>query len=276
MPWQLPRQGTSPMHHRSSSRALLLGALAVAFIACGDPAAPNAAKPDVSFSVSTGEAIAGGAAANRAVTAATTTGPLIIGVGTDTLRIDSVRVVLAQVTLASTGDQCGVTGHDDAADSGCANISTGPAIVKLPLTSGTLSLFDIPIPQGTYKRLAVRIHKPNSTETGPNVVAFLAAHPEWLNKSAMVDGTFNGVAFHWSHDPPLQLTHDFSPPLVINADGSNFTLKIDVASWFKATSGALINPGAPTNALYPQIASNVAKSFKLIKDDKKSGHDDGK
>jgi hypothetical protein len=264
------------MRYTPTLRLALFAAAVAAMVACGDPASPTSGAPKaVSFSVATAEQSP--VSANRATFAVTTTStPLIIAVGSDTLKIDSVRVVLAQVTLARTSVSCGVDGHDDSADSACANLKSGPFIVKLPLTAGALDLMDIPIPAGSYTRLSVRIHKPNSAETGPNVVAFLQAHPEWLNKSAMVDGTFNGVAFHWSHDPPIQLTHDFSPPLVINADGSNFTLRIDVGSWFKATSGALINPGAPTNVLYPQIASNVAKSFKLIKDVGKLGHDDGK
>jgi hypothetical protein len=252
-----------------------MSAAILAMLACGDPTSASGPK-DVSFSVSTQEAVAAGATANRAATDAVVNGSLVIGVGTDTLKIDSVRVVLAQVTLSHSSDVCGTQGHDDSADPNCTNLSTGPFIVKLPLTTGVLSLFDIPVPNGSYSRLSVRVHKPNSAETGPNVTAFLAAHPEWLNKSAMVDGKFNGVAFHWSHDPPIQLNHTFTPALVIDADGSNFTLKIDIASWFRATSGALINPAAPTNALYPQIAARVATSFKLFRDNTKKGHDDGK
>src|SRR5205085_4775981 len=98
------------------------------------------------------------AALNRAAYALTSTGALKIGVGTDTLVIDSVRVVLAQATLAKTGAQCGVDGHDDSADPDCARISTGPFIVKLPLGDGVLSLFDVPIPAGTFNRLAVCVH----------------------------------------------------------------------------------------------------------------------
>jgi len=262
------------MNHPSPSRLLAVSAAALALLACGDPTSPVAStEPAVSFSVSTAEQIA--ATGNRAAFAVADA-PLVLVQGTDTLRIDSVRVVLAQATLAKAGDQCGVDGHDDTADANCANISTGPFIVKLPLSAGILSLFDVPIPAGSYSRLAVRVHKPNHVNSGPNQEAFLAAHPEWLNKSAMVDGTFNGVAFHWAHDPPIQLNHTFNPPLVITADGSNFTLKIDVASWFRASSGVLINPGAPTNVLYPQIAANVANSLKLFRDNGKKGHDDGK
>ena len=263
------------MHPHPLYRSVVTSAAVLALLACGEPTSPSGQK-SVSFSVSTAEQVSGGALFNRGSYALTSTGALKIGVGGDTLVIDSIRVVLAQIVLAKTGDLCGVDGHDDATDPNCASISTGPFIVKLPLATGALSLFDVPIAVGTYNRLAVRVHKPNHNNSGPNVEAFLAAHPEWLNKSAMVDGTFNGVAFHWAHDPPIQLNHVFNPPLDVTADGVNFTLQIDVDSWFRSGSGALINPGAPTNVLYPQIAAKVAGSFKLFRDDTKKGHDDGK
>ena len=243
----------------------------VAMVGCGDTS-PGVTTPPVSFSVSTAEAAA--ASANRA-SFATVDAPLIIGVGNDTLRIDSVRVVLAQVTLARAANEaCGTAGHDDANDASCSNIKTGPTIVKLPLTAGAFSLFDVPVPAGSYTKFSVRVHKPNRADSGPNVAAFLAANPTWENISIRVDGTFNGVAVHWSHDPTVQLEHTFSPPLVISA-ASNFTLKIDVGSWFKSTTGALIDPNAKTNSFYPQIANNVKNSFKAFKDDSKKGHDDG-
>lgn len=263
------------MHSPSLFRSAVSSIAVFAVVACGDPTTP-AGEHSVSFAVSTAEQLSGGASFSRASYALTSTGALKIGVGSDTLVIDSIRVVLAQVTLAKTGELCGTDGHDDKTDPHCASISTGPFIVKLPLGTGVLSLFDVPIPAGSYDRLAVRVHKPNHNNSGPNVEAFLTAHPEWLNKSAMVDGTFNGVAFHWAHDPPIQLNHKFEPPLEITADGSNFTLSISVDSWFRSSTGLLINPGATTNVLYPQIAQNVAKSFKLFRDNTKKGHDDGK
>jgi len=51
---------------------------------------------------STAEQVAGGAMANHATSDITASGALRLVVGKDTLIIDSVRVVLAQVTLART------------------------------------------------------------------------------------------------------------------------------------------------------------------------------
>src|ERR1043165_9409009 len=120
------------MHSPSLYRSVVTGAVVLALLACGEPTSPGDGQRAVSFAVSTAEQL-GGATLDRATSTLTSTGALKIGVGSDTLVIDSIRVVLAQVTLAKTGDMCGVDGHDDAADPNCASISTGPFIVKLPL-----------------------------------------------------------------------------------------------------------------------------------------------
>jgi len=81
--------------------------------------------------------------------------------------------------------------------------------VKLPLGTGVLALFDVPIPAGTYNRLAVRVHKPNHTNSGPNVETFLTAHPEWLNRARWSTAPSMGSRSNWSHDPSIQLNHTF-------------------------------------------------------------------
>lgn len=272
------RSSSVSFTHRNTRSRIILPVLASLLAACESGTTPTDTPP-VSFSVSTAEQLSAGAGGYLAGgwAAAVADGPLVIGIGSDTLRIDSVRVVLAQATLRrAVSATCGTEGHDDSTDPQCANINAGPTIVKLPLTAGALSLFDVPVPKGTYASIAVRVHQANKGETGPNVVAFLAAHPEWENKSIKADGTFNGVAFHWAHDPPAQLNHTFSPALEVGDAGTNFTLQVNVASWFVSNTGKLIDPNDKTNVFYPQVASHVASSFKLFRDEAKKGHDDGK
>jgi len=271
------------MHHpRPTLYRVVVFVAGLALIGCDFLGDPKPGTKAVSFSVSTSEAIASSVVAfarnafDHMASASSEDGPLFIGAGTDTLRIDSVRIVLAQVTLGRVNsDECGASSNDDAKDANCATLSTGPFIQKLPLTSGALSLFDVPVEKGSYGFLTVRVHKPNRSDSGPNMQAFLDANPTWENISIRVDGAFNGAAVHWNHDPVVQLQHKFDPPLeVTETNGTNFTLKVDVASWFKAANGSLIDPNAKTNVQYPQIALNVKNSFKVFKDDKRSGHDD--
>src|ERR1043166_7865205 len=121
-----------------SLRYLVTPAAALSLLACGDTASPDASpNATVSFSVSTAELVGGTAAlASRALFASATDGPLIQIIGKDTLRIDSIRVVLAQVTVGKLADTtCGLAGNNDGADASCTTLNTGPFIQKLPLTS---------------------------------------------------------------------------------------------------------------------------------------------
>src|SRR5205085_12194565 len=101
------------MHHHTlpSHRVVAAALVSLALVACDAITSPTAANSrPVSFSVSTAEGSAASLASfSKAVAAfAVADGPLVIASGSDTLRIDSVRVVLAQVTLAHEGDQaCG-------------------------------------------------------------------------------------------------------------------------------------------------------------------------
>src|SRR5256885_14917981 len=90
---------------------------------CDALASPKAAK-GVSFSVSTSEKAASslrlservaelGGTASSVVTSSIVNGSVVIASGPDTLIIDSIRVVLAQIVLRQLQDTtCGNAGHD--------------------------------------------------------------------------------------------------------------------------------------------------------------------
>jgi hypothetical protein len=201
------------------------------------------------------------------------TGSLVVASGTDTLQIDSVNVVFARIVLRqASGVGCGEDGHDDHADRDCAELKAGPVLVSLPLTAGAQTLFSVPAPTGTYTGMKLRTHKPNRADSGPNTQAFLAQHPEYENRSIRVVGKFRGTAFVWTGDPEAKLEQSFVPPLsVTDASGLSLTLKIDVASWFKAQDGTLLDPRTTS---YPQIANNIKQSFRTFEDKAHTGHDD--
>jgi hypothetical protein len=200
---------------------------------------------------------------------------LIIAQGSDTLQLDSVNVVFARVVLyQAAGTACGTDGHDDAADHDCAELKSGPILVSLPLTAGAQTLFNVSAPAGTYTGMKLRTHKPNRADSGPNTQAFLLAHPEYENRSIRVVGKFRGTPFVWQGDPEAQLEQTFAPPLAVtDASGLNLTLKIDVASWFTAAGGTLLDPRTTS---YPQIANNIKLSFKTFEDKNHTGNDDHK
>jgi hypothetical protein len=266
------------MHANSTTRpfsALALFITTSALAACSadtltTPAAPGA----VTFSIATSAA----PLASRSVSGASfdvVPGPtsLVVVSGSDTLQLDSVNVVFARVVLhRASGTACGNDGHNDAADQDCAELKSGPILVSLPLSAGAQTLFNVAAPAGSYTGMNLRTHKPKRADSGPNMQAFLAAHPEYENRSIRVVGKFRGTPFVWTGDPEAQLEQTFAPPLAVtDASGLNLTIKIDVASWFTAAGGALLDPRTTS---YPQIANNIKQSFRAFEDKNHTGNDD--
>jgi hypothetical protein len=266
------------MYATSSVRrysALTLVVVAGMLAACSaDTVTTPAAIGAVTFSIATHAASpAATSLSGASFDVASAPTPLIVTSGNDTLQIDSVNVVFARVVLyKASSSACGTDGHDDAADQDCAELKSGPVLVSLPLSAGAQTLFNVPASVGTYTGMKLRTHKPNRADSGPNTQAFLAAHPEYENRSIRVVGKFRGVPFVWQGDPEAQLEESFVPPLsVSDASGLNLTLKIDVASWFTATGGALLDPRTTS---YPQIANNIKLSFQAFEDKSHTGLDD--
>jgi hypothetical protein len=73
-----------------------------------------------------------------------------------------------------------------------------------------------------------------------------------------------------------ELEHRFDPPLEVGTNPLNLTENVDMASWFRASDGTMIDPstanlGGP-NAL--KIAINISHSLHAFRDDDHDGHDD--
>lgn len=267
------------MYANSTARraaALTLLIIAGTLAACSadtltTPTAPGAVTFSIATRAGSPAAFSRSSASFDAASAAPTS--LVVVSGTDTLQLDSVNVVFARVVLHRASDTaCGDDGHDDAADQNCAELKTGPILVSLPLTAGAQTLFNVSAPAGTYTGMKLRTQKPNRADSGPNTQTFLAQHPEYENRSIRVVGKFRGAPFVWQGDPEAQLEQSFVPALsVTDASGLNLTAKIDVASWFTAPGGALLDPRTTS---YPQIANNIKLSFKAFEDKNHTGNDD--
>jgi hypothetical protein len=261
--------------HAPSFRGLTSASALATIAAIAGCSADSSMRPDntpgaVTFSVASSPA-SSTASASRSVTPSGSS--LVIARGGDTLQLDSVNVVFARVVLRQAADtSCGGESHDDAVDHECAELKSGPILVSLPLVAGAQTVFSVPAPTGTYTGLSLSTHKPKRGDSGSNVQAFLAAHPEYENTSIRVVGKFRGVAFTWRGDPEAKLDEEFSPPLAVTAaSGLSITLRVDVASWFTSPTGGLLDPQQTS---YPTIARNIKNSFKAFEDEKHSGNDD--
>jgi len=245
----------------------LVGALifAGALAAC-DSSGPASQNPAVSLNIATRGTAA--AAPGMQLSGA----PVEYTDGTNTLVINSVEMVVKELELkrAEYTSQCDSTASDDQ----CEELESGPYLLDLPLSAGATSVITVDVLPGTYDEFEFKVHKPSDDAED---AAFLAAHPSFNGVSIRVTGTWNGVPFTYETDVSAEQEMDLSPPLVVTDAGtSDFTLYIDLGTWFRASDNSLIDPSSANNGGPNEsvVNSNITNSFEVFEDENHDGHDD--
>ncbi|HKG94534.1 MAG TPA: hypothetical protein VKA84_21650 [Gemmatimonadaceae bacterium] len=265
--------------------ALLLGSLALT--ACSDSLTPGSAeRVSLSFAAAGPAATAAGTVA--AVGGAGSTAR--VTVGSDEIVLTRVQLVMKEVELklpdgvstcgSSSSSSSGLddsghhsSGSDDSSDD-CDEIEQGPVLVELPLGGEAVTSFDVSVPAGSYRELELKLDKPDDDTQRDR--AFAASHPELSRASVRVEGTYNGRAFVYTSRVRSEMELEFSPPIVVDAAGTNVTVRIDVTGWFKSSSGALIDPQSANagGANEATVAANIRASFMAFGDDDRDGRSD--
>src|SRR5437667_6041646 len=246
--------------------ALWLAPLALTCTAC-DATSPKTSQP-VSLSVTTRGTSGGSVPAGSGMSAA-----IQIGSGANSLSITEAQVVLARIELSTAGS-CAATGEDD----NCAELQLGPTLVDLPVDATTqVMLEDVAIPAGTYSGIQAKLDAVQPDDDEPGVSAFLTAHPDFQGISVKVTGVFTDAS-STTHD--FTFTSEIDAEMAMRSDSTvtlasrtkNVTNAVDLASWFKDASGAVIDPTDPANA--EAIERNILRSARVFEDDDHNGVDD--
>jgi len=143
--------------------------------------------------------------------------------------------------------------HDGDHDQGCQPVRTGPLTINLPLDATTSLVLDALVPPGTYSGVRAKL------------------------ESAQVSGTFTDTAgaahpFTFTANTRAELDVRLATPVTVGPTTSNVTVMVDVASWFKTDSGAVLDP---TNAGNTRaITRNILRSFRAFSDRDHDGQDD--
>lgn len=247
----------------------LSGALVLAAALAGcDSAGPASQNPAVRLNIAT----------RAAAAAPTAGGPQFVGGpveytdGTNTLVITQVEMVVREVELKRSeySSQCDSTASQDQ----CEELESGPYLLDLPLSDGATSVVAVEVQPGTYDEFEFKVHKPSDD---PADAAFLAAHPGFDGVSIRVTGTWNGAPFVYETDHSAEQELDLNPPLVVTDAGTaDFTLFIDLGTWFRASDNSLIDPSSANNGGPNESAveTNIENSFQSFEDENHDGHDD--
>ena len=248
------------MRHLFSPPALWCAPLALTLVACSD-AGPKATQP-ISFSITT-------ASSHASLPAGSTVSAVIqIGSGANSLKITQAQVTLEKIELAGSGtcaaeteesDQeaepadAMTTEHEDDAEDDCEELRVAPTLVNLPVDGTTKLVLDALVPAGTYSGVEAKVD------------------------SVMVTGVYTDASnmdhpFTFRSDIDAHVEARFQPPITVGAGTSNFTVDVDVASWFKDAAGAAIDPTNAANAA--TINANIRRSARAFEDGDHDGRDD--
>jgi len=198
---------------------------------------------------------------------------IVTGTG-GTVRITSVKVVLSHIELASDA-ACANNANDDADEADDADdtndqpdanepdtenndehdceVQVEPVTVDIPLDGTTKVILDALVPAGTYTGVRAKLEH-------VNVVG------------VFTDPGGTDHAFTFASDVGAELSVDFASPVTVDANSKNLTVDVDVSSWFKDASGAVLDP---TNAANQEaIEHAIRASVRAFEDDNHDGHDD--
>jgi hypothetical protein len=232
----------------------------VALAACSDSTSADRKVVNVSF-------------ATQASAAAAAALDVTVGDATNTIVITKAQIVVRKLELKqSDATTCADEEDDNPSSDDCEEVKVGPMLVDLPLTAGATSELTASVPAGTYRELEFQIHKPTSSAADQ---AFVTANPNFANTSIRVEGTYNGTPFVYTTALTDVFELEFDPPVVLDADNKNVTIKVDLASWFK--NGATVIDPSTANAGQPNetvVNNNIRRSFKSFEDEDHDGHDD--
>lgn len=183
------------------------------------------------------------------------------------LQIESAKIYLRSVQFHSGLED---SSEHEMMDDDSIAVKSAPMVVNLDLTGSTNSVVVTEIPNGIYKRVSFRLHKPENNETvlDSDFVEGTGGNQRF---SVVVQGSYDGVNFTYKSRRTANQHVDIEPSLVITDTVTfvNVTMQVDVNSWFMDSDSTMLNPADSSNST--KIDNAIVRSFKAIKDNNHNG-----
>lgn len=245
--------------HISSIVKAVAGVSLIATGACSSSSSPSSRPVSVSFSSQAPAVGVASIGVSRDVS---------VTIGANTLVITKAQVVVRSIKLKQTSTM--MCSPDDMVNDDCDEIRLAPMLIDLPLTANGVTSLTATVPEGTYREISFKVHKPSDDDASD--IAFRATNPTFATTSIRVEGTYNGQAFVYTSDISEEMELEFSAPMVIDASNSNVTVQFDLSPWFKV-AGALINPTTANKGGVNEsiLKTNIRASLHAVEDDDMNG-----
>ena len=161
-----------------------------------------------------------------------------MSVGGHAIALSSVQLRASEVELESDGES-----------ESKFEWKGGDFSVNLPVNGNVaVTAFNRAIPEGSYDELELRI------------------------ESARIQGTFDGKPFDITVNVNEDLELEFDFPIVVGGDGAtNITIGVIVESWFRTSTGAVIDPTNFNSTIESQLRARIRASLDAFEDEDRDG-----
>lgn len=268
------------MHVRRSS-TLATALLAVAALAaCGDddPASPN--TPDeqqlkVAFRmVQPPTTTTASAQSFGHPSLLDGTSYMVVGRDNDTIIVTRAQLVVRDVQIATASANCPETAPTTGDPNACPTVHSGPYLIDIPASGTANGELTVNVPKGAYSKMRLSLHKVTSNQEEDR--AFREAHPDLVNMSLKLEGTYNGQPFTFTSDLNQKLDVAFPSSVTVGESAAMVTVAVDVAPWFSNPQGGLFSPllAQLPGVLRTTVEANISASLKAFKDANNDGQPD--
>lgn len=193
----------------------------------------------------------------------------------DTIVVTRAQLVVRDVQLAKASASCPDNAPANGGPDSCPTVHVGPFLVDIATAGGASGRLSVNVPEGTYSKVRLSIHKVTSSDTADRT--FREAHPELVNLSVKLEGTYNGQPFTFTNDVNGKIDAMFTNTVAVAGTAPALvTVQIDVAPWFSNPSGGLFSPLLANlpGVIRATVEGNIRTSFRAFKDANTDGQPD--
>lgn len=178
---------------------------------------------------------------------------LVLTGANGTLRIDDLRMVVAEFELKGD-DDVNTCGDVSGADDDCDDFNAGPLFIDFPLTGGSVAVGSGDVPPGTYEEVEFEVEDLDDDEENAAERArieqlrqqIVAQFPDWpRDASLLVVGTFTPTggapqSFRAFVEAEIEIETELSPRLVVGqGESRGVDVLLDPATIFRSGGNVL-------------------------------------
>lgn len=190
---------------------------------------------------------------------------VVVGDDDTELTLTQARLVWDDLEFARTGGECEVSETAEDGDD-CSEALIAPSLLNLRIAESpaSIALGSTPVEPGTYDRLQFSLHVVQAGESAFLTQGFQEGTSVEAVGTIVQSGETSTVSSLFGPTGTVDL--EFGEEVTVEAGGAaDVTIVVNVADWFRADDGSVIDPGDADEGgqLGADVRENILQSFEV-------------